>query len=106
LRGTDGTAIGAIYDYATHATSLGSGQYVNQRRCDGPFCSIRGENTGKEVVTPVFAGASGNIDPWFRVLPGFNNEPGWIPEPVLLGTLLGEEVGNCIPEDKRVKSRR
>jgi hypothetical protein len=26
------------------------------------------------------------------VLPGFNNEPGWIPEPVLLGTLLGEEV--------------
>jgi hypothetical protein len=47
---------------------------------------------GKEVITPVFAGASGNIDPWYRVLPEFNNEPGWIPEPVLLGTLLGEEV--------------
>ena len=26
------------------------------------------------------------------MLPGFNTEPGWIPEPVLLGTLLGEEV--------------
>jgi hypothetical protein len=47
---------------------------------------------GKDVVSPVFAGASGNIDPWFRVLPAFNTEPGWIPEPVLLGTLLGEEV--------------
>jgi hypothetical protein len=45
------------------------------------------EKSSEEVITPVFAGASGNIDPWYRVLPGFNNEPGWIPEPVLLGTL-------------------
>jgi hypothetical protein len=47
---------------------------------------------GPNSVTPVFAGASGNIDPWYRVLAEFNEEPGWIPEPVLLGTLLGEEV--------------
>jgi hypothetical protein len=26
------------------------------------------------------------------VLPGFNTEDGWVPEPVLLGTILGEEV--------------
>jgi hypothetical protein len=26
------------------------------------------------------------------VLPGFNTDSGWIPEPVLLGTFLGEEV--------------
>ncbi len=47
---------------------------------------------GNDLVAPVFAGASGNIDPWYRVLPEFNTESGWIPEPVLLGTLLGEEV--------------
>jgi hypothetical protein len=44
------------------------------------------------VIVPAFAGASGNIDPWFRVLPAFNEESGWVPEPVLLGTFLGEEV--------------
>ena len=43
-------------------------------------------------MAPAFAGASGDIDPWFRVLPGFETKNGWIPEPVLLGTLLGEEV--------------
>ena len=47
---------------------------------------------GEEVIAGAFAGASGNIDPWFRVLPAINTEPGWIPEPVLLGTLLGEEI--------------
>jgi hypothetical protein len=47
---------------------------------------------GPETIAPAFAGASGNIDPWFRVLPSINIEPGWIPEPVLLGTLLGEEI--------------
>ena len=47
---------------------------------------------GKDFISPVFAGASGNIDPWYRILPSFNTENGWIPETVLLGTLLGEEV--------------
>jgi neutral ceramidase len=44
------------------------------------------------VIVPEFAGASGNIDPWYRVLPGFNTTNNWVPEPVLLGTMLGEEV--------------
>jgi len=47
---------------------------------------------GPETLAPAFAGASGNIDPWFRILPAFNTQNGWIPEPVLLGTFLGEEV--------------
>ena len=47
---------------------------------------------GWSVVAPGFAGASGDIDPWVRVLPDFRTKNGWIPEPVLLGTLLGEEV--------------
>jgi hypothetical protein len=45
-----------------------------------------------KLLAPGFAGASGDIDPWYRVLPGFETKNGWIPEPVLLGTLLGEEV--------------
>ena len=47
---------------------------------------------GDGLIAPAFAGASGNIDPWFRVLPAFDEREGWIPEPVLLGTFLGEEV--------------
>jgi hypothetical protein len=47
---------------------------------------------GPNVSAPVFAGASGDIDPWYRVLPSFETENGWIPEPELLGILLGEEV--------------
>ena len=51
---------------------------------------------GAGVVAPGFAGASGNIDPWFRIAPGFNTTNGWIPEPVLLGTMLGEEVAQVL----------
>jgi hypothetical protein len=47
-------------------------------------------------VAPAFAGASGDIDPWYRVLPEFNSTNGWIPEPVLLGTLLGQEVAHVL----------
>src|SRR5204863_10070996 len=51
---------------------------------------------GKDVVTPGFAGASGNIDQWVRVLPDFRTNNGWVPEPVLRGTMLGEEVGRVL----------
>ena len=88
----DGTPVGALYDYATHSTSLGGRNMLISGDVLGLSAQFVEKILGKEVVTPVFAGASGNIDPWFRVLPEFNNEPGWIPEPVLLGTLLGEEV--------------
>ncbi len=88
----DGTPIGTIYDYATHATSLGPRNMLVSGDVLGISAQFVEKILGKEVVSPVFAGASGDIDPWYRVLPGFNTEPGWIPEPVLLGTLLGEEV--------------
>jgi len=48
--------------------------------------------TTQRTFKPGFAGASGNIDPWFRVLPEIKKDNGWVPEPVLLGTMLGEEV--------------
>jgi hypothetical protein len=85
-------SIGAIYDYATHATSLGPSNMQISGDVLGISAQFVEKILGNEVVSPVFAGASGNIDPWFRVLPGFNNESGWIPETVLLGTMLGEEV--------------
>ncbi|GAG20970.1 unnamed protein product, partial [marine sediment metagenome] len=55
----------------------------------------------KGVISPAFAGASGNIDPWFRICPTFNIEPGWTPEPVLLATMLGEEVVRVFRDIKK-----
>jgi neutral ceramidase len=89
---SDGKPIGAIYDYATHATSLGPGNMQISGDVLGISEQFVEQILGNDFVSPVFAGASGNIDPWYRVLPSFNTEKGWIPEPVLLGTLLGEEV--------------
>jgi neutral ceramidase len=81
---------GAVFAYATHSTSLGPRNYM----ISGDIHGLAAQFVEKylAIVTPVFAGASGNIDPWYRVLPGFNATKGWIPEPILLGTLLGEEV--------------
>ncbi|MGQ9620822.1 MAG: neutral/alkaline non-lysosomal ceramidase N-terminal domain-containing protein [Bacteroidales bacterium] len=99
----NGTPVAAIYDYATHATSLGPRNMLISGDVLGISAQFVEMILGSGIVTPVFAGASGNIDPWFRVLPGFNNEPGWIPEPVLLGTLLGEEVVHIFRNIKELK---
>jgi neutral ceramidase len=88
----DGTPIAALFDYATHATSLGSRNLRISSDVLGIAAQFVEKILGPDVTAPVFAGASGNIDPWFRVLPSFETENGWIPEPELLGTLLGEEV--------------
>lgn len=88
----DGAPLAVAFDYATHGTSLGPGNYIISGDVPGLAEQFVEKILGSNVVTPAFIGASGNIDPWFRILPGFNEEPGWIPEPVLLGTLLGEEV--------------
>jgi neutral ceramidase len=88
----DGSFTGAIYDYATHATSLGPDNMLISGDVLGISAQFVEKILGKNTISPVFAGASGDIDPWYRILPGFNDEPGWIPETVLLGTLLGEEV--------------
>lgn len=88
----DGKPVGGIFDYATHATSLGPRNLMVSGDVLGISAQFVENILGNGLVAPVFAGASGDIDPWYRVLPEFNPEPGWIPEPVLLGTLLGEEV--------------
>ena len=88
----DDTVVAALFDYATHATCLGGRNLSISGDVLGLAEQFVEKILGKGIIAPAFAGASGNIDPWFRVLPSFNTEPGWIPEPVLLGTMLGEEV--------------
>ncbi|UCD49442.1 MAG: neutral/alkaline non-lysosomal ceramidase N-terminal domain-containing protein [Phycisphaerales bacterium] len=88
----DDELVALAFDYATHATSLGPRNYVISGDVLGLAEQFVEKVMGPDVVAPAFAGASGDIDPWFRILPEFNTESGWIPEPVLLGTFLGEEV--------------
>lgn len=88
----DGSPIAGLFDYATHATSLGPKNLQISSDVLGIAAQFVEKITGPGVTAPVFAGASGDIDPWYRVLPTFETADGWIPEPVLLGTLLGEEV--------------
>lgn len=92
LAKADGTPTAAVFDYATHATALGPRNLMISGDVLGLAAQFVEKVLGPDLTAPVFAGASGNIDPWFRVLPSFNTENGWIPEPVLLGTMLGEEV--------------
>ncbi len=83
---------GVLFAYATHSTSLGPGNYLVSGDVHGIAEQFLERYFAPDTVAPGFAGASGNIDPWVRVLPEFRTTNGWIPEPVLLGTLLGEEV--------------
>jgi hypothetical protein len=98
----EGLPVGVLYDYATHSTSMGPANLKVSGDVLGLSAQFVEEILGKDVITPVFAGASGNIDPWYRVLPAFNEDPGWIPEPVLLGTMLGEEVVHVFRDIKEV----
>jgi hypothetical protein len=88
----DGTPVAALFDYATHATSLGPRNLKISSDVLGIAAQFVEKILGPDVTAPVFAGASGDIDPWYRVLPSFDTENGWIPEPELLGILLGVEV--------------
>jgi len=84
--------IGALFAYATHSTLLGPRNFLVSGDVHGLAAQFIEKHLGAGVIAPPFAGASGNIDPWYRVLPEFNTTNSWVPEPVLLGTLLGEEV--------------
>jgi hypothetical protein len=100
----DGAPLAVAFDYATHGTSLGFDNYTISGDVLGLAEQFVEKILGANVVVPAFAGASGNIDPWYRVLPGFNTEPGWVPEPVLLGTFLGEEVVHVYRDIKQTGS--
>ena len=92
-RAGSGETVAVLFAYATHSTSLGPKNYLVSGDVHGLAAQFLEKYLGPDVVTPEFAGASGNIDPWVRVLPEFRTRNGWVPEPVLMGTMLGEEVG-------------
>jgi len=90
--------LAVLFDYAVHSTSLGWENYQISGDVHGLAEQFIENYLGGDVIAPAFAGASGDIDPWYRVLPGFRTKNGWIPESVLLGTLLGEEVVHVLDE--------
>jgi neutral ceramidase len=92
VRGDGGEVIAALFDYPCHSTSLGPRNYLVSGDIHGMAAQFLEQYLGGGAVAPGFAGASGDIDPWVRVLPSFKTDKGWVPEPVLLATLLGEEV--------------
>jgi hypothetical protein len=83
---------GIFFDFPTHSTSLGARNLIISGDIHGLAAQFVEKYFGDKIVAPEFAGASGNIDPWYRVLPNFNTTNNWIPEPILLSTMLGEEV--------------
>ena len=86
----DGAPLAVMFDYATHGTVARHRQPTRSAAmCRAWPSSSSRRSWAPDVIAPIFIGASGNIDPWFRVLNTINEEPGWIPEPVLLGTLPG-----------------
>lgn len=95
-----GELAGVVFGYSTHSTSLGPGNYLVSGDIHGLAEQTLERYFGAGVVTPGFAGASGNIDPWVRVLPDFRTNNGWMPEPVLMGTMLGEEVARVTDATK------
>ncbi len=100
VRPGQGQAAGALFAYATHSTSLGPRNYLISGDVHGLAEQFLENYLGADVVAPGFAGASGNIDPWFRVTPDFKTNNGWMPAPVLLGTFLGEEVARVLEATK------
>jgi neutral ceramidase len=92
----DGPPAAVIFAYATHSTSLGPGNYMVSGDVHGLTEQFLERQLGNGAVAAGFAGASGDIDPWFRVLPEFDTRDGWTPEPVLLSTMLGEEVAHVL----------
>jgi hypothetical protein len=95
-RGDSGELMGALFAYSTHSTSLGPRNYVVSGDVHGMAEQFLEKYLGSAIVAPGFAGASGNVDPWVRVLPEFRSTNGWVPEPVLMGTMLGEEVARVL----------
>jgi hypothetical protein len=93
--------VAVVFGYATHSTALGPHNYLVSGDVHGLAEQFVERQFGGGTVAAGFAGASGDIDPWFRVLPKFNTANGWIPEPVLLGTMLGEEVAHVLEASKK-----
>jgi neutral ceramidase len=102
VRADEALLSAVLFAYATHSTSLGPRNYLVSGDVHGLAAQFLENYFGPDLVAPEFAGASGDIDPWVRVLPEFKSERGWVPEPVLMATLLGEEVAQVVERTQTV----
>jgi neutral ceramidase len=93
----NGAPVAALWDYACHSRSLRSANKLISGDIFGIAEQFVEKVLGPGVVSPAFAGASGDIDPWY-VVPGFSEDPRWPSETELMGTLLGEEVVHVFRE--------
>jgi len=100
----DDTLQSVLWEYAVHSTSLGPKNLEISGDVHGLAEQFIERYLGDDVMAPAFAGASGDIDPWYRVLPGFETDNGWIPESVLMGTLLGQEVVHVLRKIDRTSA--
>ena len=91
-----GERAAAVFAYPTHSTSMGPGNYIVSGDIHGLAEQFLESYLGGGVLASGLAGASGDIDPWYRVLPEFRTANGWVPEAVLMGTMLGEEVAHVL----------
>jgi hypothetical protein len=94
---------GLLFDYATHSTSLGPKNYIISGDVHGLAEQFIESYLRNNIIAPAFVGASGDIDPWYRILPTLKTGNGWIPESVLLGTFLGEEVVHVLEKISDLK---
>ena len=87
----NGEPVAALFDYACHSRSLRAAN----RLVSGDIFGIAEQAVegalGHNLVSPAFAGASGDIDPW-DVVPGFHADDDRASETVLMGNSLGDEV--------------
>ena len=100
-RADSGEPAAVVFAYATHSTAMGPRNYLVSGDIHGLAAQFLEKYLAGGVVAPAFAGASGDIDPWVRILPKFRTEKGWVPEAVLMGTMLGEEVASVLEGIKR-----
>jgi hypothetical protein len=100
-RADNGNLAAVVFAYATHSTAMGPHNYLVSGDVHGLAAQFLEKYFEGGVVAPAFAGASGDIDPWVRVLPRFRTEKGWVPEAVLMGTMLGEEVASVLEGIKK-----
>lgn len=87
----DGMPIASLFDYACHSRSLNSQNKIISGDIFGLAEQSVEKDMGEHFISAAFSGAGGDVDPWY-VLPGFDESAGHIPETVLMGSFLGDEV--------------
>jgi neutral ceramidase len=103
-RKASSNAVAALFAYPSHSTSLGPANYIISGDVHGLAEQFVEKYLGFGLVAAGFAGTSGDIDPWYRVLPGFKTDNGWVPETVVMGTMLGEEVVHVLDRIQKTSS--